>query len=341
MRLAGQLVAEAGLGGARGGGHRVAGGHPFQHPGRDRDGGGGQQLQQDQLQADAEADGGEAGPQREPGRGVEHPGGRQTGHLAHPARHGGQRAAPQERGDDQGRRPERQRHVRQHHLRAQQVVHGLPGDVGADQLRPHALEVGLHTGAGPRDVGGVAGLQFGGHRTVGPVPELVGLRQRPRTVGLVRLEDRMPGGQVDPQLRVRVVGVVAGAGDRIGTDGLGVDLDQDVGGLCGRRAVVERDHGEVPQGAVVAGARPVVDLVGLVDGGHQGRVEFLDDDGALEPDRQRGRVAPDPPGHRVRPEEPVVVGGGQLRCGGQGGDPVPKSAHDRSFLQSVGFSNTS
>ena len=54
---------------------------------------------------------------------------------------------------------------------------------------------------------------------------------------LVRVEDRVPAGELDPQLRVRgrwrrrCV-----AAERLDADRLGVDLDQDVGGLARRRA---------------------------------------------------------------------------------------------------------
>ncbi len=96
-----------------------------------------------------------------------------------------------------------------------------------------------------------------------------------------------------------------------------------IGGLRGGPGVAERHHREVPQGAVVAGARPLVDVVGGVDRRHQRGVELLDDHRADEPDSERGRIAPHLPGHRVGAEEPVILRGLDVVSGGGHLIPLP------------------
>ena len=88
-----------------------------------------------------------------------------------------------------------------------------------------------------------------------------------------------------------------------------MDLDQHVGGLGGGPAVIEGDHREIAQGSVVAGPRPAVDVVGLVDRRDQRR------DPAPPPRRRAGirstaRSDSSTPSRSPIPgREPVVLGG--------------------------------
>lgn len=84
---------------------------------------------------------------------------------------------------------------------------------------------------------------------------------------------------------MRIVGVERALGDGLGADGLGVDLDQDLGCVEDGFGVAEGHQGEVLHGPVVAQAGAGIDLPGGVDGGRQERIEVLDGDGAGEADQ--------------------------------------------------------
>ena len=95
----------------------------------------------------------------------------------------------------------------------------------------------------------------------------------------------MPSGDVDPQLRVRVVGAVARPGDRLDALGPRVYPHQRVGHPDGGAPVGDGDRKEVGQRAVKPALGIAVDACAVGHGRGEVRVEMFEHHGSLEPDQ--------------------------------------------------------